>query len=84
MEDLQARLPPHLASEVTQTTFRPNLVVAGAGLRAWQEDGWVGELRVGETTFVYNRDCTRCVATTVSHIQTLFLLLFYSCFSYPP
>ena len=72
LEDLQARLPPHLASEVTQTTFRPNLVVAGAGLRAWQEDGWVGELRVGETTFVYNRDCTRCVATTVrSHTDLL-------------
>ena len=83
LEDLQTRLPPHLASEVTQTTFRPNLVVAGAGLRAWQEDGWVGELRVGETTFVYNRDCTRCVATTVgSHTDSL--TSYFVCFSYPP
>ena len=61
-----------MAAEMSQASFRPNLVVGGDTLGAWQEDGWVGELRVGETTFVYNRDCTRCVATTVrSHTDTM-------------
>ena len=33
-----------MAAEVSQASFRPNLVVGGDTLGAWQEDGWVGEV----------------------------------------
>ena len=44
LADLQARLPAAVAAEVSQASFRPNLVVGGDTLGAWQEDGWVGEV----------------------------------------
>ena len=47
LADLQARLPPAVAAEVSQASFRPNLVVGGDTLGAWQEDGWVGEVGGG-------------------------------------
>ena len=36
-----------MAAEVSQASFRPNLVVGGDTLGAWQEDGWVGEVGGG-------------------------------------
>ena len=64
--DLTSRLPDHIGREVSQATFRPNMVVTGAGLVAWQEDGWVGEVRLGESVVLtYSKDCTRCTATKV-------------------
>ena len=36
-----------MAAEVSQASFRPNLVVGGDTLGAWQEDGWVGEVGRG-------------------------------------
>ena len=36
-----------MAAEVSQASFRPNLVVGGDTLRPWQEDGWVGEVGRG-------------------------------------
>ena len=66
--DLRSRLPGDVASQVTQRTFRPNIVIGGENLQPWQEDRWVGEVMIGETIFKYNRDCTRCIATTVLKI----------------
>ena len=63
--DLRSRLPGHVASEVTQRTFRPNIVVGGDKLEAWQEDRWVGQLMIGSAVFTYNKDCTRCIGTKV-------------------
>ena len=64
--DLTSRLPDHIGREVSQATFRPNMVVTGAGLVAWQEDGWVGEVKLGESAVLtYSKDCTRCTATKV-------------------
>ena len=40
-------------------------MIDGADLEAWAEDSWVGEVRIGNIDFKYNRDCTRCLATTV-------------------
>ena len=65
LQDLRSRLPGHIASEVDQRTFRPNIVVTGASLRPWEEDTWVGEVRIGEAVLTYNKDCTRCVGTKV-------------------
>ena len=64
--DLNSRLPPQVAQEVTQETFRPNMVVGGPGLSAWEEDSWVGELRLGEAVLSYSKDCTRCYATRIN------------------
>ena len=36
-----------MAAELSQASFRPNLVVGGDTLRPWQEDGWVGEVGRG-------------------------------------
>ena len=36
-----------MAAELSQASFRPNLVVGGDTLRPWQEDGWVGEVGQG-------------------------------------
>ena len=65
LEDLRSRLPSHIAPEVDQRTFRPNIVVSGASLQPWEEDTWVGEVRIGEAVLTYNKDCTRCVGTKV-------------------
>ena len=40
-------------------------MIDGADLEAWAEDSWVGEVKIGRIEFKYNRDCTRCLATTV-------------------
>ena len=64
--DLRSRLPGHVASQVTQRTFRPNIVIGGDNLQPWQEDGWVGEMMIGSTLFTYNKDCTRCIGTKVN------------------
>ena len=63
LQDLRSRLPGDIAAEVDQRTFRPNIVVSGAG--AWEEDTWGGEVRIGEAVLTYNKDCTRCVGTKV-------------------
>ena len=66
LEDLNSRLPDHIAREVSQETFRPNMVVDGPGLSAWQEDTWVGEVRLGGAVLTYSKDCTRCTATKIN------------------
>ena len=63
--DLRSRLPSNIAPEVDQRTFRPNIVVGGGSLRAWEEDTWVGEVRIGGAVLTYNKDCTRCAGTKV-------------------
>ena len=66
LQDLKSRLPGHISPEVDQRTFRPNIVVSGASLRPWEEDTWVGEVRIGEAVLTYNKDCTRCVGTKIN------------------
>ena len=63
MDDLNMRLPTEM--EIDHRTFRPNFVIEGPNLKAWQEDFWTGELRIGEVVFSYNKPCTRCIATKV-------------------
>ena len=63
MDDLNIRLPTEM--EIDHRTFRPNFVIEGPNLKAWQEDFWTGELRIGEVVFSYNKPCTRCIATKV-------------------
>ena len=53
LADLCSRLPPAVAAEVSQASFRPNLVVGGDTLRPWQEDGWVGEVGRGRGRVCY-------------------------------
>src|SRR5438477_7830 len=58
LDDLNSRL----ARPVPMTSFRPNLVVAGA--EAFAEDQW-RRLRIGEVMFEVAKPCTRCIFTTV-------------------
>jgi uncharacterized protein YcbX len=58
LDDLNSRL----ARPVAMTSFRPNLVIAGAD--AFAEDGW-RQLRIGEVLFEVAKPCTRCIFTTV-------------------
>lgn len=58
LDDLNSRL----ARPVPMTSFRPNLVVAGA--EAFAEDQW-RQLRIGAVTFEVAKPCTRCIFTTV-------------------
>ena len=48
-------------SEFTATMdrFRPNIVVAGEGLKPWQEDKWK-QMQVGNVTFRLPKKCARC------------------------
>ena len=69
--DLTSRLPDHIGLEVSQATFRPNMVVSGPGLAAWAEDSWVGDVMMGSAVLTYSKDCTRCTATRVSSTLTL-------------
>lgn len=66
LQDLRTRLPVHVALHVSQVNFRPNIVINGDNLQPWDEDRWVGEVRVGNTVFSYNKTCTRCLLTTVN------------------
>ena len=68
LASLTSRLPQDIASQVTQETFRPNMVVGGPSLAAWEEDSWVGELRLGEAVLTYSKDCTRCSATRINPV----------------
>ena len=63
MDDLNTRLPTGM--EIDHRSFRPNFVIEGLNLKAWQEDYWTEDLRIGEVTFSYNKPCTRCIATKV-------------------
>ena len=63
--ELRSRMPGHIAPKVDQRTFRPNIVINGDTLEPWEEDGWVGEVKIGGTEFSYNKDCTRCGLTLV-------------------
>ena len=42
------------------------MVVGGPGLSAWEEDRWVGEVRLGSAVLTYSKDCTRCTATKIN------------------
>ena len=46
-------------------------MIDGADLEAWAEDSWVGEVKIGRIEFKYNRDCTRCLATTVRKLMRI-------------
>jgi len=54
LEDLNSRL----ASPITMTRFRPNLVVKGCP--PYAEDNWK-KIRIGEMIFRVSKPCSRCV-----------------------
>ncbi|XP_023324307.1 mitochondrial amidoxime-reducing component 1 [Eurytemora carolleeae] len=59
LEDLNSKLPFPMGHD----TFRPNFVVDGAELKPWTEDGWTGQIRIGEVVLDFNLPCTRCLST---------------------
>lgn len=63
LDALNLRLVERGASPVPMSRFRPNLVVAGAGLDPFEEDGW-RRLRIGAVEFDVAKPCERCVVTT--------------------
>ena len=54
-----------MAAELSQVSFRPNLVVGGDTLRPWQEDGWVGEVGRGRGRGVSATDLYLCLQVKV-------------------
>ena len=58
-----ADLNGQLATPVSMRHFRPNLVIAGSGPYA-EEDDWT-VIRIGPVVFDVTKPCTRCVLTTV-------------------
>lgn len=57
-----AELNAQLERPVGMRSFRPNLVIAGAG--AYEEDEWK-RIRIGQVEFELPKLCSRCVLTTV-------------------
>jgi len=64
MKDLNNKLPSKMV--IDHRTFRPNFVIDGPNLKAWDEDRWTGDIQIGDTIFSYNKPCTRCNATKVN------------------
>ena len=59
---VQAAADAAAVSELSEQRFRSNIAVEG--LRAWEEQGWVGRrVRVGEVEFRAVEPKTRCLAT---------------------
>ncbi|MEP4889461.1 MAG: YcbX family protein [Aliiglaciecola sp.] len=58
LQDLNSRL----ASPVTMSQFRPNLVVDNC--TAFEEDSWK-KVRIGDVEFEVMKSCSRCIFTTI-------------------
>lgn len=59
LDDLNSRL----ASPVSMSQFRPNIVVNNC--EAFEEDTWQ-HIRIGEVEFEISKPCSRCVFTTIN------------------
>ena len=57
-----AALNVHLDQPVPMNRFRPNIVMSGDGLPAFDEDYW-RQLKIGELSGVIGWGCTRCMIT---------------------
>jgi uncharacterized protein len=60
-----AKLNTELEEPVPMNRFRPNIVVDGAALAAYDEDHWT-ELRIGALTAFVVKACDRCVIPDVN------------------
>jgi len=60
-----AQLNTHLDEPVPMNRFRPNIVVDGPGLAAYDEDHWL-ELQIGGLRAFVTKPCDRCVTTDVN------------------
>jgi uncharacterized protein len=60
-----ARLNTELEEPVPMNRFRPNIVVDGAGLAAYDEDYWL-EVRIGALSAFVVKACDRCVIPDVN------------------
>jgi uncharacterized protein len=63
--DLNRRLKARNQAAVDMRRFRPNIVIKGSAVQAWEEDSWK-KIRIGERLefFVWQR-CGRCTMTTI-------------------
>jgi len=59
-----ARLNEEMSEPVPMNRFRPNIVVDGPGLPAYDEDHWI-ELRIGAMTAFVVKACDRCAIPDV-------------------
>jgi uncharacterized protein len=65
VEDLNSRLPEGTKPS-TCLQFRPNFVVKGDNLKAYEEDKWTW-VKIGETVFQVVKPCTRYDQKTFLH-----------------
>ncbi|CAK1552251.1 unnamed protein product [Leptosia nina] len=57
-------LNSRLEDKVTHRNFRPNFVLDGASLKAFDEDNWKF-VKIGDNIFEIIKPCTRCILTTI-------------------
>jgi len=62
VDDINSKIPNKNYSAVN---FRANIIVDTTNGTPWEEDGWVGEVRIGEAVFGMASPCARCVFTTI-------------------
>lgn len=62
MVDLNTRTPS--TKEFSHDYFRPNIVIDGPEIKAYDEDNW-DWIKIGDVVFRVTIPCTRCLSTTV-------------------
>ena len=58
-----AAVNAELATPVPMARFRPNIVLAGEGLKPWSEAKWA-EILTGEVRMRFAKPCSRCIVIT--------------------
>ena len=76
VEDLNSRLPEGTKSSI-HLQFRPNFVVKGDNLKAYEEDKWTW-VKIGETIFQIVKPCVRYDLQTFAH-DCLYFFNAYRC-----
>ena len=56
LDDINSKIPNKNYSAVN---FRANIMVDTTNGTPWEEDGWVGELRIGKAVFAMASPCAR-------------------------
>lgn len=62
VNELSNRIPKE---NISTLNFRPNIVIEGENLRAYEEDNWKW-VKIGDVILYKVRPCTRCVFTTIN------------------
>jgi uncharacterized protein YcbX len=56
-----------VGSDADMTKFRPNIVVSGEDVAAWEEDYWGTVVVAGKHTVVLSANCARCTSLNVDY-----------------